>query len=682
MSNRYYPHLFEPITLAKKQFKHRIFASPQDTPELGEENTLTLEATAFYENKARGGFASVCIGDCIVDSEWGHNHRFKLRGDTTKAKIGLSRTAAAITRHGAVANVELGHCGKHSFVMAEREGFTYGPIDEFINGIEVRAMTEEVIEAIIAKYALMAAYVKQCGFGMINIHAGHGWLLTQFMEPSNNRKDQWGGSLENRMRFPLAVVDAVRKSVGPAFPIEFRMSADELIKNGYHLDEGIEFAKMLDGKVNLINVSVGHHEDDSAVCITHPSMFLEDGCNVKYAAEIKKHVKTPIECVGALTDVEQMEEIIASGQADVIQLGRQSLADPELPNKAMTGHADDITRCMRCVTCFHTSTVNGIHRCAVNPMLGKEMERFYLPKANVKKKILIAGGGIGGMQAAITAIEQGHEVVLLEKKDRLGGVLRCEKDIPFKQRLDDYINLQEKRVLRSGAEVHLNTEATPETVAEFKPDVIISALGSTPMVPRFLKGFDKENVMGAMDAYYHPDQVGKSAVIIGGGLVGAELGIYLADTHGVDVTIVEMLDHIAGTPTPCKNGTLPKMEEKTTGGRMNELIIFKGDNIVHGNAIHEKMKTLPNLRCYASTSAVEIDDKGLVVKDAVNGQYLIEADSVIYAMGQIPLTDQAYALRDCAKEFYAIGDCTAPRNILAATQEAEQIVIDLGRKAV
>ena len=682
MSNKYYPHLFEPITLAKKTFKHRIFASPQDTPELTYDGMLTTEASYFYENKARGGFASVCVGDCIVDSETGMNHRLKLKGDLPQSKICLTRTATAITRHGAVPNVELGHCGKHSYVMAERTGYTWGPVDEFVNGVEVHAMTEEEIERLIEKYGLMAAYVKQCGYGMINIHGGHGWLLTQFMEPSNNRKDKWGGSLENRMRFPLAVVEAVRKRVGPAFPIEFRMSADEIIDEGYHLDEGIAYAKMLDGKVDLINVSVGHHEDDKAAGITHPSMFLEDGCNVKYAAEIKKHVKTPVECVGALTNVEQMEEIIASGQADVIQLGRQSLADPELPNKAMTGHADDITRCMRCVTCFHTSTVGGIHRCAVNPMIGREMDRMYLPKANVKKKILIAGGGIGGMQAAITAIEQGHEVVLLEKKDRLGGVLRCEKDIPFKQRLDDYINLQERRVLNSGAEVHLNTAATPETVEQFKPDVIISAMGSTPMVPKFLKGFDKPNVKGAMEAYYHPDEVGKSAVIIGGGLVGAELGIYLADTHGVDVTIVEMLDHIAGTPTPCKNGTLSSGPELTTGGRMNTLLIIKGDNLVHGININQKMKTLPNLRCYASTSAVEIEDKGLVVKDAVNGQYLIEADSVIYAMGQIPLTDQAYSLRECAKEFYAIGDCTAPRNILAATQEAEQIVVDLGKKAV
>ncbi len=680
MSNPYFPHLLEPIRLGKTLFRNRIFASPQDFANLTAEGYLTNEAIGFYEIKARGGFASVCVGDCIVDSEWGLNHRFKLHGDEVKSKINLSRTAAAISRHGAVANVELGHSGKYSYVLAEKQGFTYGPIDEELpGGIPVRAMTEEQIERIIGKYAAVAAFAKQNGFGMINLHGGHGWLMTQFMDPRNTRKDRWGGSLENRMRLPLAIVEAVRKAVGPGFPLELRISGDELIEGGYHLDECIEMCKMLDGKIDLFNVSVGHHEDDSTACITHPSMFLPDGCNVKYAAAIKKHVKTPVEAVGALTDVHMMEELIASGTVDVVQLGRQSLADPDLPLKAATGRADDITRCMRCVTCFHSSTANGFYRCAVNPVIGKENERLYLPPARVKKTVLVAGGGVGGMQAALTAESQGHRVILLEKTGRLGGVLRCEKDIPFKARLDDYLNVQERRVLRSGIELHLNTEATPETVKDYKPDVIVAALGSRPLVPTFLPGWDRENVLGAEEVYYHPEKVGKRAVIIGGGLVGAELGIYLAETLGRDVTIVEMLDHISGTDTPCKGGKLPDRPAPSTGERLNSLIIYKGDSLVHGISIHEEMKKIPNLRCYASTKAVEVTAEGLWVEDALNGRWLIEADTVIYAMGQKPLTKAAYALRDCAKEFYAIGDCVSPRNILAATQEAEQLMIDIGR---
>ncbi len=679
MSNKYYPHLFEPIRLGKTLFRNRIFASPQDYANLTTENFLTSEAMAFYELKARGGFASVCVGDCIVDSLYGHNHGFKLRGDTVKSRINMSRTASAISRHGAVANIELNHAGKYAYVMAEKEGFTWGPIDEMDNGLEVRQMPEEVIEYIIGQYAKVAAFVKQNGFGMINLHGGHGWLMTQFMDPRNTRKDKWGGSLENRMRLPLAIVDAVRKAVGPAFPIEFRISGSELVKGGYELDECVEMCKMLDGKIDLFNVSVGHHEDDAACCVTHPTMFMPDGVNLKYAAEIKKHVKTPVETVGAFTDVDMMEELIASGTVDVIQLGRQSLADPELPNKARTGRADDITHCMRCVTCFHNSTVNGFYRCALNPVIGKELERMNTPAARVKKNVVVAGGGIGGMQAAITAADQGHKVTLIEKSDELGGVLKCEKDIPFKTHLDDYIKLQRRRVERLGIDVKLNTEATPELVSSLKPDVVIAALGARPVVPTFIPGIDKQNVMGAEEVYYHPEKVGKSAVIIGGGLVGAELGLYLAQSHGRDVTVIEMADHIAGVPMPCKGGALPEMPQMTTGERIGSLTIFKGDNVVHSNAIREAMKATPNIRCYASTAASHITDEGLVVKDAVNGEYLIPADTVIYAVGQRPLTEEAYALADCAPEFYPLGDCMAPRNILSATQEADQVALDIGR---
>ena len=359
-------------------------------------------------------------------------------------------------------------------------------------------------------------------------------------------------------------------------------------------------------------------------------------------------------------------------------MGRQSLADPELPNKAFTGNADDISHCLRCVTCFHSSTVQGFYRCAVNPVIGKEAERMNVPEAKVKKTVLVAGGGIGGMQAALTAKQQGHRVILLEKTGTLGGALNCERGVPFKKHTDEYLELQAKRVAKAGIEVHLNTAATPESVKQFNPDVIVAALGSRPIKPTFLAGSDNPIFIGAEEAYYHPDHVGKRVAIVGGGLVGAELAIYLADTFGKDVTVIEMMDHIAGKPTPCKGGSLPDLPQPTTGERLNSLIIYKGDNVVHSNNIYEKMKSLPNLTCYASTGAKAITDEGLVVSDALNGEYLIPADTVIYATGQRPLTEDAYALRDCAKEFRILGDCVAPRNIMAATQEAEQMMIDIG----
>ncbi|MDR2089401.1 MAG: 2-enoate reductase, partial [Clostridiales Family XIII bacterium] len=304
-----YKRIFEPIRLGQTLFRNRIFSSPQDIYQLTSENFLNEDATAFYEMKALGGFASVCLGDFMIDSRSGHSHPFQLRGDDIRGRTSLTRTANAIARHNAVAAVELNHAGKNGNIMGAREGFIYGPVDALrADGVEIRAMDEAWIEHLIECYAGAAGFAKQCGFGMITIHAGHGWLPAQFLSPRDNRRrDRWGGSLENRMRFTLAVIDAVRRAIGPAMPIEIRISAVECVPGGYDSDEGLAIAKALDGKVDLLHISAGHHEDDAASMVSHPTMFAPDGVNVKYAAEIKKHVKTPVATVGALCDPAQLE---------------------------------------------------------------------------------------------------------------------------------------------------------------------------------------------------------------------------------------------------------------------------------------------------------------------------------------------------------------------------------------
>ncbi|MBR2716277.1 MAG: NADH:flavin oxidoreductase, partial [Oscillospiraceae bacterium] len=346
MSAADYPNLLSPIVLGKQFFKHRIFASPQDNPQLDANKFLTRDAMAFYERKAMGGFASVCVGDFMVDSRAGHSHPFQLRGDDVRGKASMFRTAMGIVKHGAVAAAELNHAGVNSD-MWEREGFVYGFSDGVrADGVEVRAFDDAWLERLISCFADAASFARQVGFQMITLHGGHGWCLNQFMSPrENTRRDKWGGSLENRMRFPLAVIEAVRKRVGNAMPIEIRLSGAEWVPGGYDVDECVAIAKALDGKVDLLHISAGHHEDDRASMRTHPTMFLEDGCNTFYAAEVKKHVKTPVATVGALTDVGMMEELIASGRTDIVEMGRQSLADPDLPLKVQTGREDDINRC-------------------------------------------------------------------------------------------------------------------------------------------------------------------------------------------------------------------------------------------------------------------------------------------------------------------------------------------------
>ncbi len=656
-----YQRLFEPVQLGRQFFKNRIFASPQDYPGLTAERFLTRSATAFYETKAEGGFASVCVGDFIVDSRAGHSHPFQLRGDDVRGKVSLTMTANAITRHGAVASVELNHAGINASEMARNEGFVYG-LTEGIrhDGVPVRAMDESWIERLIGCFAAGAALARQCGFNMVTVHGGHGWLFSQFMSPrENKRKDRWGLTFEDRMRFPLAAIEAIRRAVGPGFPIEVRISGAEFLgEDGYDISYGVAIAKALDGKVDLIHVSAGHHEIDQASMATHPSMFMPDGVNVHLAEEIKKHVRTPVATVGALTDPGMMEEIIASGKADIVQLGRQSLADPELPNKARSGREGDINKCLRCNQCFSASTLGGVFYCATNPVIGNELERRS-SAAHKKKTVLVAGGGVGGMQAALTASERGHKVILCEKTGRLGGALLCEERIPFKVHLKEYLELQARLILRSGIDVRLNTEVTPALATSCKPDVIIAATGSMPVKPKIL-GIDFDHVHSAGEICLRPELAGRKTVILGGGLTGLELGVYLAQL-GREVVVVEMLPRTCASP-----------DDKDTSERMSVFgAMAVGDPLVHGIAIREHLRSRQdlNMKILTSTVALEIRE-GEVLVEEPRSRYPIIADTVVYAVGQRPLREEAMALSGCSDEFHMVGDCVAPKNILAATREA------------
>ncbi|NLA86617.1 MAG: FAD-dependent oxidoreductase, partial [Clostridiales bacterium] len=504
-------------------------------------------------------------------------------------------------------------------------------------------------ERTINKFADAAAFAKQCCFGMVTVHSGHGWLLHPFLWPAlYTRTDKWGGkSIENRARITVAVCDAIRKRVGPNFPVEIRISGSECYAGGYDIDEGVAFSKLLDGHVDLIHVSAGSHEVEEVFAVTHPSMFLPDGCNVKFAAEIKKHVKTPVATVGALGDPDLMEEIIASGQADVVEMARALIADPDLPLKIRTGRADDIKKCMRCLACFSSELDNGQDYCAINPEAGRDLEMKYdIPEAKVKKKVLIAGGGIAGMQAALTCHERGHHVILCEKSSRLGGTLRCEEKVPFKKNLDYYLDYQAKAIEKAGIDLRLNTAVTPEYAKNIGADVIISAMGARPVRPP-IPGIDGKNVLGAEDAYIHPELTGGSAVILGGGLVGIELGIYLS-MLGKKVTVIEMLDRISD-----------------------------GGNFLHILGLKTEMAR-QDIDLHLNTKAKEITDKGVLCETA-EGEKFFDADTVIYAVGQRPLQEEASALRFCAPEFYQIGDCVTPSNIMNATGTAFTIARSLGR---
>ena len=650
-----YPNLFTPIILGNTFFRNRLFASPTGYQNLNGDGFLNDGAAAYYARKAMGGAASVATFEGIVDGELGRGGDGHICLDKPGIGVGrnISNVAWGIKSYGAVASMELTHAGMFanrslSFFGAEAQGLAYGPVECEVAGRIIRPMDDDIIARTIRKFGEGAALAKACGFGMVTIHAGHGWLLHQFLSPiTNTRTDKWGGrDIENRARLTIEVCKAVRRAVGQGFPIEIRISGSECYDGGFGPDEGIEIAKQLDEYVDLIHVSAGNHEVEEVFAVTHPSMFLEDGCNVYLAAEIKKHVKTHVAAIGALSDPELMEEIIASGKADVVEAARALLCDPDLPNKARAGRECDMRRCMRCLACFSNELTYGAPYCAINPETGRELEMKYDIPPAVRKKVLIAGGGVGGMQAALTCASRGHEVILCEKSPGLGGVLRCEKDVSFKKNLEYYLNQQETDVKKAKIDLRLNTEVTPDYAKKLNPDVIIAALGAAPLKPR-INGIDGSNVLPAQDAYSQVDKVGQNVVILGAGLVGVELGLFLL-SKGRNVKIVELLDHISD-----------------------------GGNFLHAIGLNVEIKKR-GLEIAFNTKAKEITADG-VICEASGSEVKYDADSVVYAVGQTPAREEASELGSCAPEFYMLGDCVSPRNITNATSEAFFIARNIGK---
>ena len=649
-----FEHVLSPFTFGNVRVKNRIELAPACYMLTTHDGFVTREMIAYYQNFARGGAGIVTIGESPIDFEYAKGHEFQLNLGDDKVINGLSRLVEAVHRYGAKLSIELHHPGRY---VLNKRPVTIGPspipamMEELVaarDGRPVRPiieMNQEMIDKVIAHFAEAAHRCLRAGFEMVMVHGAHGHLIAQFLSPyTNKRSDGYGGSLENRAKFAIQVLTAIRRKVGDKLALEYRISADEIVKGGLGPEETIEFVKMIEDKIDLLHVSAGILAHPKIIPLMIQPTYLPHMYNVHYAEQFKKALKVPIVTVGSITDMEMADQIIAEGKADMVAMARAILADPEIVNKTRRGQAEDVRPCLRCHTCNKLTGAFYPIRCAVNPVLGRELDYVPLPSAREKKKVIIIGGGPGGMQAAITASQRGHEVILFEKSNRLGGNLVLAASLDIKTDMKRYLKWLVSQTLKTpGVTVRLGTEADAETIAAEKPDAVIIAVGADPVIPS-IPGVEKGHVVWVGDVDAGKIEVGETVLVAGGGSTGGETALQLAK-EGKKVIVVEMLGY-AEVITGWPRGLMDQIEELG----------------------------VPFL---TETKLEEITDQGVVVIDNKWNRYEIPADTVILSLGFEPRTHVVDEFIGLAADVHVIGDCLKPRTIKEAVHDGFNVAVEI-----
>lgn len=623
MGTEKYPHLFSPISIRGKVYKNRMIAAP----------TMFVHASYFIpemkenlyrmvENRAKGGFACVSTGEMPLNFEEAQT-LFQERPISFKHFHGTDfdiakEYADRIKAQGALAYFEFSHEGSR----AECSEQPWGPEDWVReDGVKVKGMDEEMMKKVADDFYTISRFARECGFDGVLLHGGHGFLLQQFVSPwTNHRTDEYGGSMENRARFPKMCIEACRRGIGDDGIIELRFSAEDGVPGGMTIDDTVEFCREIDGMVDIIQVSNGLKWLGNKTK-TFSDFFAPHGLNVEYAEKVKHAVKKSyVSVIGGFNGPELAEQVIADGKADFVEFGRQCFADPDMPNKTLRGEEDSIRRCVRCFNCYpgfceHPTDVPlwekigpeeaakiyspaSMGQCAINPKTGFRFYPESIPVPEKSRKVLIAGGGVGGCQAAVTARERGHEVILAEKSDKLGGVINFTDKDEDKYDLRNAKNVIIRDAQKSGAQIRLNTECTEQLIHEVNPDAMIIAVGAHPFVPP-VPGIEK--AVNALYVYDQMDRIGENVVIAGGGLVGCEVGLHLA-RHGRKVTVIEML---------------PVMANETFG--------------YYRNALLDEMDKR-GIRQILGARCLEFSDRGVKIEKDGKEEF-IEADTCCYSMG-------------------------------------------------
>jgi len=639
-----FDNLFSPIKIRGLELKNRVVFPAMGTKMATEEGYVTQQLIDYHVARALGGNGLNFTEVCGVHGPSNPAKFLAIHDD--KYIPGLKALADEIHAAGGKAGVQLWQGGMAA-ASYQQEGIIL-PSDFKVPGSDyvIPGASIETIKEVVKSFGDAARRAVEAGYDCVEFHAGHNYSPHAFLSPAfNKRTDEYGGSLENRARFSLECIRAIRENIPEDMPLFMRIIAhDDNLEGGLTIEEIVEFCKMAkDAGVDVLNVSRGNFSS-AAIKYEVPPVDLPRGFNVANAERIKKETGMITIAVGRINDPAQADEIIASGKADMVVIGRGQLADPEFCNKAREGRVDDIVKCVGCNQGCYDGFVSPDMphiTCLRNPALGKEAE-YALAKTDKPKKILIAGGGVAGLEAAIILKRRGHNPILCEASDSLGGQFKLAGMAPRKSEMKDAAIAMGEMAKRENVDIRLSTPVTPELISTLQPDEVIIAIGSEPIKPN-IPGIDLPHVTNSHDILAGNSSAGGNIVVIGGGLVGLEVAEYLAEKNN-NITVVEMLDEVAKDL-----------------GYLRKICVME-------NMYMSGIKSITNAKC------VEIKENAVVIEKD-NKLEEIPCDSVVIAAGARSRTSEALAVycKENNIPYHIIGDAVSARRALNATAEAAQV---------
>jgi len=632
-------HLFRPIRIGSVELRNRIVMAPMVTNYATGDGQVTPRLVEYYAARARGGVGLVIVEASYVRADGrGFTHQLGIHQDDLVP--GLRQLVEAVHAAGAQVAIQLFHAGRQTTAaVTGTRPIAPSPIPDPTTAEPPHALSVAEIQEVEAAFAAAARRAKVAGFDLIEIHGAHGYLIAEFLSPfANRRLDEYNAGILGRTRFAREVVEHVRAAVGPDVPLLFRLSAEECVPGGLSLDQTRIIARLLEeAGVQALDVSVGNYATPGRL-ITAP-MDVDRGWLTADAARIKEAVSLPVIAVGRLDSPLLAEQVLASGAADLIAIGRGLLTDPELPNKALRG---DLAAIAPCIACNQACIASLMHdepiSCLINPACGRERD-FAIVQAPRPKRVLVAGGGPAGLEVARVLAERGHRVQLVEADDRLGGEFALAAIPPKKEEIADALVWMIRQLDRPEVEVCLGTTATRQLVERLHPDAVFVCTGARPVRPP-VPGVETEKVVFARDVLRGDRRAGRRVLVIGGGPVGLETSEFLA-VQGSEVTVVEMTGSVgAGLEDGHRYWVL-----KTLGQYGTRLLD----------------RTLVDAIEPGGTVRVWHDGKG---------QTLGPFDTIVLAAGYHPNDELYREIRPIVPEVYLIGDAVRPRSAVEAILEA------------